>query len=104
VAAGGGRHLRTPRIHGGIKTEYVSPLVAYLCSDQCTDSAQVYAVGGGYFSRVAVVEAEGVGIAGDKLSPEAIAAEWAKINDLSSAKPYGNAMEAAGAAMKFVMM
>ncbi len=96
--------IMPPNVLEKLLPEYVSPLVAYLSSDQCQDTAQIYAVGGGYFSRVAVVEAEGIGIAGDKLSPEAIAAQWAKINDLSAAKPYGNAMEAAGAAMKFVMM
>jgi hypothetical protein len=34
------------------------------------------------------------------LTPEAVAGKWTEINDLSKAKPYGNAMEAAGAAMK----
>jgi hypothetical protein len=83
--------------------EYVSPLVAYLCSEKLEETGQVYAVGGGYVSRVAVVEAEGVGIPVDKVTPEAVAEQWAKINDLSNAKPFNNAMEAAGAAMKFVM-
>jgi 3-hydroxyacyl-CoA dehydrogenase/3a,7a,12a-trihydroxy-5b-cholest-24-enoyl-CoA hydratase len=93
-----------PAVLDKLLPEYVSALVAYLCSAECQDSAQIYAVGGGYFSRVAVVEAEGVGIPLDKVSPEAVVEQWAKINDLSNAKPYGNAMEAAGAAMKFVMM
>jgi NAD(P)-dependent dehydrogenase (short-subunit alcohol dehydrogenase family) len=95
--------IMPPNILEKLLPEYVAPLVAYLASDKCEDSAQVYAVGGGYISRVAVVEAEGVGIATDKLSPEAVAEQWTKINDLSSAKPYANAMEAAGAAMKYVM-
>jgi multifunctional beta-oxidation protein len=59
-------------------------------------SLAVYAVGGGYVSRVAVVEAEGVGIAG-KISRGGRRAV-AQINDLSKAKPFNNAMEAAGAA------
>ena len=83
--------------------EHVSALVAYLVSDKCEDSAQVYAVGGGYFSRVAVMEAEGIGLPVEKASPEAVAEQWAKINDMAGAKAYGNAMEAAGAAMKFAM-
>ena len=83
--------------------EHVSALVAYLVSDKCEDSAQVYAVGGGYFSRVAVMEAEGIGLPVEKVSPEAVAEQWAKINDMAGAKAYGNAMEAAGAAMKFAM-
>ena len=83
--------------------EHVSALVAYLVSDKCEDSAQVYAVGGGYFARVAVMEAEGIGLPVEKVSPEAVAEQWAKINDMAGAKAYGNAMEAAGAAMKFAM-
>jgi 3-hydroxyacyl-CoA dehydrogenase/3a,7a,12a-trihydroxy-5b-cholest-24-enoyl-CoA hydratase len=82
--------------------EYVSPLVAYLCSEQLQETAQIYAVGGGYVSRVAVVEAEGVGL-GAGISPESIAERWAQINDLGKAKAFQNAMEAAGAAMRFVM-
>ncbi len=83
--------------------DYVSPLVAYLCSEDLQESAQVYAVGGGYVSRVAVVEAEGIGLGSGNVTPEAIAERWAAINDLSKAKPFTNAMEAAGQAMKYVM-
>lgn len=93
-----------PNVLEKLAPEYVSALVAYLASDRCEDSAQIYAVGGGYFSRVAVMEAEGIGLPVDKVSPEAVAEQWAKINDMTGAKAYGNAMEAAGAAMKFAMM
>lgn len=92
-----------PNVLEKLAPEYVSALVAYLASDKCEDSAQVYAVGGGYFSRVAVMEAEGIGLPVEKVSPEAVAEQWAKINDMAGAKAYGNAMEAAGAAMKFAM-
>ncbi len=95
--------IMPPNVLEKLLPEYVSPLVAYLASEGLEDTAQVYAVGGGYFSRVAVVEGEGVGIATDKVSPEAVAEQWKAINDLSKAKPYGNAMEAAGAAMKFAV-
>lgn len=93
-----------PNVLEKLAPEHVSALVGYLVSDKCEDSAQIYAVGGGYFSRVAVMEAEGIGLPVDKISPEAIAEQWTKINDMSAAKAYGNAMEAAGAAMKFAMM
>lgn len=93
-----------PNVLEKLAPEHVSALVAYLVSDKCEDSAQVYAVGGGYFSRVAVMEAEGIGLPVEKVSPEAVAEQWAKINDMTGAKAYGNAMEAAGAAMKFAMM
>lgn len=79
----------------------VSSLVAYLVSDECADSGQVYAVGGGYISKVAVVEGAGVRLEGaDAFSPEAVRAQWTAISDLSRAKPYANALEAIGAALK----
>lgn len=93
-----------PNVLEKLAPEHVSALVGYLVSDKCEDSAQIYAVGGGYFSRVAVMEAEGIGLPVEKVSPEAVAEQWAKINDMTGAKAYGNAMEAAGAAMKFAMM
>jgi NAD(P)-dependent dehydrogenase (short-subunit alcohol dehydrogenase family) len=82
-----------------LSPEYVSPLVAYLCSDQCTDTAQIYAVGGGYVSRVAVVEAAGVAFKGN-FTAEDVASRWADISDLSNAAPMSNATEAAGQAVK----
>src|SRR5262245_818044 len=52
----------------------VSPVVAYLASEKCEESGQVYAVGGGYVSRVAVVEGRGTFFAGGELTPEQVAA------------------------------
>ncbi len=90
-----------PDILNNLKTEFVSPLVAYLSSEQCTDTGQVYAVGGGYVSRVAVVEGAGVNFSvKENLSIEQVAARWNEISDLSKARPMANAMEAAQAVMK----
>ncbi len=81
--------------------EFVSPLVAYLCSDQCEESAQTYSVGGGYVSRVAIVEGAGIIIDGKGgHAPEDVVAKWKEINDLSEAKPFANMTEAAGHVMK----
>ncbi len=82
-----------------LEPRLVSPLVAYLASDRCADSGQVYAVGGGYVSRVAVVEGRGTFFAGAELTPEQIAASWEQINDLEEARPFDNAMEAVQVAL-----
>jgi hypothetical protein len=93
--------IMPPNVLEKLLPEYVSPLVAVLCGEKLEDSAQIYAVGGGYVSRVAVVEGEGAFIKPDGgLSPEAVIEKWNQINDLGKAKPYENAMAAAGAAMK----
>jgi (3R)-3-hydroxyacyl-CoA dehydrogenase / 3a,7a,12a-trihydroxy-5b-cholest-24-enoyl-CoA hydratase / enoyl-CoA hydratase 2 len=96
--------IMPPDVLAKLLPEYVSPLVAYLSSEGLEESAQIYAVGGGYFSRVAIVEAEGTYIDPSKgVTAEQIAERWKQINDLSKARPYNNAMEAAGQAMKAVM-
>ncbi|HJL16669.1 MAG TPA: SDR family oxidoreductase [Sandaracinaceae bacterium LLY-WYZ-13_1] len=77
----------------------VSPLVAYLASESCDETGQVYAVGGGYVSRVAMVEGSGTFFPGGDLTPEQVAESWATINDLSQARPYANAMEAVQVAL-----
>lgn len=82
--------------------EYVSPVVGYLSSEECPDTAQIYAVGGGYISRVAIVEGKGVGLHG-AFSIDDVAKSWEQINDLSAARPMSNAAEAAAAAMSVAM-
>lgn len=82
-----------------LEPELVSALVGYLASDRCADSGQIYEVGGGYVSRVAVVEGEGTFFAGAELTPEQVEASWAQINDLEGARPFANAMEAIQAAL-----
>jgi 3-hydroxyacyl-CoA dehydrogenase/3a,7a,12a-trihydroxy-5b-cholest-24-enoyl-CoA hydratase len=82
-----------------LEPSLVSPVVAHLASEGCEDSGQVYAVGGGYVSRVAVVEGAGTFFPGGALTPEQVAESWATINDLEQARPFGNAMEAVQVAL-----
>ncbi len=60
----------------------VAPLVAYLCHEDCPVSGEIYAAGGGRFSRIFVATTEGYVPAGDP-TPEDVAANWATINDES---------------------
>ncbi len=69
-----------------LKPEYVSPLVVYLCSEQCEETGFIYSVGGGYFSRIAYMEGEGVYLgSNEEITIEDVAAKMAQINDLSNA-------------------
>ena len=43
-----------------LKPDFVSPVVVYACSEDCTDSGIVFVAGAGYFSRAAVVEGPGI--------------------------------------------
>jgi NAD(P)-dependent dehydrogenase (short-subunit alcohol dehydrogenase family) len=68
-----------PQLLERIQPEHVSPVVAHLASEACTDSGRIYSVGGGYVARVAIVE--GAGTAFDTVpSPEDIAERWEAIN------------------------
>jgi len=76
--------LMPPNLSEALKPEYVSALVAYLCSEQLEETGFIYSVGGGYFSRIACLEGEGVFLGPEKeISPEDVQAKLAEINDLS---------------------
>jgi NAD(P)-dependent dehydrogenase (short-subunit alcohol dehydrogenase family) len=87
-----------PNILEKLQPEAVTALVVYLASEPFNDSGAIYATGGGYYSRVAIVEGQGIGIEPEAISTEEIVKNWAKINDLSGARPFGGAMEAAAGA------
>lgn len=44
------------QVKDALGPEHVSPLVAWLCADEMTETGKVYSVGGGYIARVAIVE------------------------------------------------
>jgi NAD(P)-dependent dehydrogenase (short-subunit alcohol dehydrogenase family) len=64
--------------------EEVSPLVAWLCADECTATGRVYSVGGGYIARVAIVEGTPLTFA-DTPSVEDVAARFDELDDLGDA-------------------
>jgi putative sterol carrier protein len=75
-----------------LKPEYVSPIVLYLCSEECADTGHVYNCGAGFYNRVAIMTAPGVVLGDGKKIPsvEDISVNWDKIADLKGAKEYGN--------------
>ena len=78
-----------------LKPDYVSPLVVYLCSEECTDSGIVFAAGAGYFSRAVVVEGPGIVLDAKKgISIEDIRDRLADIKKLEGAQPFGQANDA----------
>ena len=71
-----------PKLIEALKPEYVSPLVALLCSDKCPGTGFIYAVGGGFFARVAMLQGPGKFLPIDKpISPEDVLAVH---NDIAS--------------------
>jgi NAD(P)-dependent dehydrogenase (short-subunit alcohol dehydrogenase family) len=63
-----------------VSAESVSPLVAYLTSEECGVNGHVYSVAGGRIARIFVGETDGVVL--DENTPEAIAAHLLAIDQL----------------------
>ena len=80
--------LMTPEILEKLKPEYVSPMVAYLCSEQCQRSGEIWSAGAGNFARIEYREAEGVRIAGRAPTPEDVAANIDRIADVSASRVF----------------
>jgi NAD(P)-dependent dehydrogenase (short-subunit alcohol dehydrogenase family) len=81
-------------IAGVLKTEHVTPLVAYLCSEACQSSGDILCAGGGYFARAQVLEGPGVRFnPGDEITPEAIADRYASLLNMSGAVPFWDTKE-----------
>ncbi len=78
--------------------ERVAAAVAWLASETCTLTNEVVAAGAGYFARVQIVESLGVQLPPNEVSPEAVAAHWARIADMSHARPFASAAAALVAA------
>jgi NAD(P)-dependent dehydrogenase (short-subunit alcohol dehydrogenase family) len=81
-----------PAMQEKLKPEYVSPIVAYLCSEECAESGSVWTAAGGYFGRAAMVESQGTFFPdAGKVTIEDVRDNLAKIKDMSGAQEFPNA-------------
>jgi len=77
-----------------LKPDYVSPIVAYMCSEDCTDSGIVFVAGAGYFSRAVMVEGPGITLDAKKgISIEDIRDRLEDIKKLEGAQPFNQSNE-----------
>ncbi len=75
-----------------LKPEYVSPVVAYLCSEECQVSGNIFTAGAGYVGRAAIVESKGA-ILGTSISIENVRDNIEKISDMTGAEEFTNAFD-----------
>ena len=68
---------------------HVAPIVAYLLTDECTDTGTVLVVGGGQVYRVQLFQSKGVTFA-EVPSIAQVAARWTEIIDMTSSVPGTN--------------
>ncbi len=77
-----------------VTTDAVAAMVAYLVSEDCTDSGNVIAATAGYYSRIQVMESQGVQVdPRAPISPERIAEMWPQIVEMNDPRPYNDAVE-----------
>ncbi len=81
--------IMPPQLLEKLEPEYVSPLVGYLVSEECTESGRVYSVGGGYMARVAIVEGQGVTF-DDVPSPDDVADKAEQMDELGTFAEFTN--------------
>ncbi len=79
-------------MHEKLKPEFVSPMVAYLCSEECQESGSVFTAAGGYFGRAALVESKGTFFDNaSQVAPEDIRDSIGKIKEMAGADEFPNA-------------
>ena len=61
-----------------LKPEFVAPVVAYLCSNECEDSGEVYELGAGWVAALRWERAKGATMPYGDFTPEAVANMWSK--------------------------
>lgn len=77
-----------------LKPELVTPIVAYLCSDQCEASGDIISAGAGSYSAVKIVEGEGVRFGTEhEITPEMIAVKYREITNMERARSFNDAHE-----------
>ena len=84
-----------------LRPEVATAGVLYLASEQCQATGSVLEAGDNHFALARLMKAKGVTLrAAEAVTPEAVAAHWAEISDLTGAQPHANAHAAVGASFQ----
>jgi NAD(P)-dependent dehydrogenase (short-subunit alcohol dehydrogenase family) len=74
-----------------MKPELVTPLVAFLCSEYCATSGDIFTAGLGFFARSQMVEGEGVRFdASGGITPEMVMDRFEQICDMAKTHHFDN--------------
>ena len=77
-----------------LKPELVTPLVAFLCSDVCQSSGEIFCAGGGYFAKAQMVEGPGVRFdLNSIITPEMVAENIDEISAMNGAVAFESAVD-----------
>ncbi len=85
--------LLPPHMAKYMRPEFVSPAVAWLCSEECNATGEIIAATAGNYARVQYFFSEGVQFDPEEpVTIEMVADKIDKIRDMSNAKPYTGMM------------
>jgi NAD(P)-dependent dehydrogenase (short-subunit alcohol dehydrogenase family) len=74
-----------------MKPELVTALVAYLCSEFCANTGDIFTAGLGFFARSQIVEGEGVRFdASGSITPEMVRDRFEQISDMTKTHHFDN--------------
>ncbi|MDH3737869.1 MAG: SDR family NAD(P)-dependent oxidoreductase, partial [Alphaproteobacteria bacterium] len=77
-----------------VTPDAVTAMVTYLVSEDCTDSGNIIAATAGYYSKVHIVESDGLHVdPRSAITPEELAGQWQTITEMTNPKPYFDAVE-----------
>jgi len=90
--------LMPPEIVKKLDPDLVSPMVAYMCSEQCQHTGAIFTAGAGYFSTIEYREGAGVRLPGSPTVDD-VAANIDRIADMSSMTRYRTSSEEVAAVL-----
>jgi len=76
-----------------LKPEFVSPLVAYLCSASCEETGGLFEVGAGAYFHLKWFRSPGLRLGAEEVSVEKIAENFGEVTDMSKATVMGSIQE-----------
>ncbi|XP_059193596.1 peroxisomal multifunctional enzyme type 2 [Centropristis striata] len=79
--------IMPPELVASLKSEYVAPLVLWLCHEQCQENGSLFEVGGGWVGKLRWERSLGrtVRQKNQAMTPEAVRDQWDKICDFTDA-------------------
>jgi len=89
-------NLLPPEILDQIKPELVSPIVAYLCSEECSETGGIYSAAGGHFGRISIMEGKGVTFHDSVVTADDIKEKFEQINQMDDVRYHPSLLEHAG--------
>jgi hypothetical protein len=89
-----------PDVFEKLQPEYVTPVVLYLCSEECTASRRILSAGAGLVQRAAMLINKGAFLGKEPATPEAVRDHWKQVDSLEDMMEYENVMDGTAEVLK----